>query len=138
MSAVGVGEPDRPADPGVIAVILGKRGRHAPLAEIDLDQHVRVWRIGWSDDGIAHVERRMRPGRLCQILDGRRQPVAAGDEQHVRRAQAAPEGCRVRRYKRLVPGDLLPQPRAKLSAEPVQRGVDCGCHGPPRFFSIER
>ncbi len=73
----------RPADPGVVELVLRQRRRDAALAEVDLDQAERLAVRGDPADGVADVERGMRPGRLGQVLDRDRDPGVALDQQDV-------------------------------------------------------
>ena len=84
-------QPVRPADPRVVELVLRQRRRDAALPEVDLDQAQRLAVRRDPAERVADVERRVRPGRLGQVLDRHRDPAVALDEQHVARLQHPPE-----------------------------------------------
>ena len=78
--------------------------------------------VTWPS-GVADVERRVRPGRLGEVLDRHRDPAVALDEEHVARLQHPPErrdvgvGEGLRARRRL--GELA----GEVAAQPIRQGV---------------
>ena len=87
--AVLIGQADRPAEAGVIGEIFRQRRRDHAVADIGLDQHMRlaVWFLRAVDR--TDIERGMRPGRLGQVFDDAGDAVVAFDQQHVARLDDA-------------------------------------------------
>jgi len=67
--AISLGQTDRPADSGMEAEIFGKRRRYHAFTDIGLDQHVRLAVFRDPAEDRPNIERRVRPGRLGEILD---------------------------------------------------------------------
>src|SRR5262249_19002803 len=114
------GQADRAADAGVIAEIFRQRRRDHAVADIGLDQHMRLAvvllrAVDWPD-----IERGMGPGGLGQVLDDAGNAVVAFDEQDVARLDDAAQIFRIARRERLIARYLLLEIAGKQLADPIE------------------
>ena len=79
--------------------------------------------------GPAHEQRRVRPGRLCQVLDGYAHPRLAFHQQHVTGLQAGQQPDGVGGRCSAVAMRCLAQVPAQLAAEPARNAVERAGHG---------
>ena len=100
--AVRLGQPDRTADAGVKLNIFRQRRRNHALADIGFDEHVRLTVFRHATGDRPHIQRRMRPGRLGQILDDAGNIVVAFDQEHVAAHERMTQGVRIARRERLI------------------------------------
>ena len=116
---IGIGEPDRPTDARMEALVLRQRHRRASVDRSDLDEHARL-AVGVRLQHLPHVEGSMGPRRLRQVLDGGREFAATCYEQHVCRTQRASKRRWIGGDKRLFAGNFAPQTLCQPSAKPIE------------------
>ena len=81
--AVFRGQAVGAADAGVVGAVVRQRHGDAAFAEIDLDEPRPLDPLSGSGKRVANIERGVRPRRLGQIFDRRRDLLVALDEQDV-------------------------------------------------------
>ena len=109
--------------------VLGERGGHHALGQrldeevLGLLPEVAPGLLGpgaaATQELVAHVERGVGPGALGQVADDRRDPVVAGDEEHVALADVAAQGVEIVPAALLVAGQRLDEEREKAFVQPA-------------------
>ena len=125
-------QADRAAQPRVIGKIFRQRRRCHALADIGLDQDMRlaIRLLGAVDR--ADIKRGMRPGGLREIFDDAGNPVVALDQQDVAGLDNAAQMLRVARRERLIARHFL----LKVARDQLADGIEHDAHGifPPAAF----
>jgi hypothetical protein len=108
----------------MVGEIFRQRRGHDAFADIGLDQHmllaVRLERAVDRPD----VKRRMRPGRLREILDDAGNAVVAFDQKHVARLNDGAKMFRIARRERLKPDSFV----LKISGNQLSDRVEHEAH----------
>jgi PAS domain-containing protein len=93
--------------------VFRQRRGHDALADLRLDQHVRLAVLGGASIERTDIERGVRPRRLREILDDAGDVVVALDQQDVTGLERGAQRIRSARRERLIAGRLLLQVTGK-------------------------
>jgi hypothetical protein len=118
-------QPAGPADAGIVGAVARQRHGHAAFAERHLDEARPLGAVLGLGHGVAHIEGGMRPGRLGEVFDRRRDLLVAFDQQDVAGLQRAAQRLRVGGRIGFVAGGFVLQPGRQPATEPVQQRF-CG------------